>query len=270
MEPSSVATSADGTGYESTRSSEQVSCPQRDVPTIIDKMTSLLNCTAGQLEMLQIIRYTKGQYFKPHIDGQHGPWSNVGFVDAGRLATIFVYLLDVPNGGETKFIGVGSPSEGDVVAYLSSFGTVSEGTISKANADGTFDITYTDAEGREGIEASIKAEHVGTKSPGRTLSVRPKKGMAVVHFPQTTSLELDVRTMHEGATAIDEKWILATWMCVVDLVVVTDNLPDLGMICVCTCGAWRHRWSKIREDATYADDLYPSLTMADGEKVDMI
>ena len=201
-----------GANDGSDRSSEQVACPQRDAPSLVGKMTSLLNCTAEQLEMLQIIRYTKGQFFKPHVDALNGPWSSTGFEDAGRLATLFVYLIDVPNGGETKFVGVGPPSEGDIVEYLSKHGYAWNGVISKANDDGTFDIKSV-SDGAEYVEANIKPEHVGKhSSSGRTLSVRPKKGMAVVHFPQSTSLEVDVRTVHEGATAIDEKWLLATWM----------------------------------------------------------
>jgi len=39
-----------------TRTSEQVHCPQRDAPTIVGKLKSLLQCTAEQLEVLQIIR----------------------------------------------------------------------------------------------------------------------------------------------------------------------------------------------------------------------
>ena len=39
-----------------TRTSEQVYCPQRDAPTIVGKLQSLLQCTAEQLEVLQIIR----------------------------------------------------------------------------------------------------------------------------------------------------------------------------------------------------------------------
>ena len=193
------------------RSSEQVDCPQRDVPTLVDKMTSLLRCTAGQLEVLQIIRYTKGQFFKPHNDGAHGPSTSSGFVEAGRLATLFVYLIDVPNGGETKFTSLGPPSEGDEVDFLFDGDSTGSGVIAKANDDGTFDVKYVTG-GEEYITASVRAEHIARKSSGRTLSIRPKRGMAVVHFPQAMSLDCDFRTMHEGATAIDEKWILATWM----------------------------------------------------------
>ena len=47
------------------------------------------------------------------------------------------------------------------------------------------------------------------------LDVRPKRGMGVIHFPgfeyQGRQMR-DVRTVHEGAPAVDEKWLIATWM----------------------------------------------------------
>ena len=41
------------------------------------------------------------------------------------------------------------------------------------------------------------------------LEVRPKKGAAVVYFPETLRLEQDLRTEHEGAEAVDEQWRLS-------------------------------------------------------------
>ena len=49
------------------------------------------------------------------------------------------------------------------------------------------------------------------------LDVRPRRGMAVVHFPAfrdaaSGAWRRDLRTLHEGAEAIDDKWLIATWM----------------------------------------------------------
>jgi hypothetical protein len=44
------------------------------------------------------------------------------------------------------------------------------------------------------------------------LDVEPQRGMAVLHFPTTLGFEEDVRTQHEGAVAIDDKWLLVTWV----------------------------------------------------------
>ena len=162
-------TAKSGGQLSSARTSEQVDCPRRDIPTIVEKMTSLLNCRKEQLEQCQILRYKKGQHFTPHFDGREGKFSAGGFVDSARLATLFVYLVDVPSGGETNFPLLG-------------------------------------------------------------LSVKPKKGMAVIHFPTTIdgTYHLDRRTFHEGGTAVDEKWMLATWVWENDNIDDDDNdLPSL-------------------------------------------
>ena len=44
------------------------------------------------------------------------------------------------------------------------------------------------------------------------ISIKPEKGMVVLHFPGTTEYEMDPRTLHEGARAVDQKWIVVTWM----------------------------------------------------------
>ena len=150
----------------------------------------------------------KGQFFKPHCDGTNGALTSTGFVDSARLATVFVYLADVPNGGETKFTSLEPlsevPAEGDAVVVDGSDTTA---TVTKANKDGTFDVEFWNGS----IVSSVDAAYIKKVSP-RTLSIHPKRGMAVVHFSQSTKMELDVRTVHEGAVAIDEKWLLATWM----------------------------------------------------------
>ena len=71
-----------------------------------------------------------------------------------------------------------------------------------------------------------------TLFPQLGLEVRPEKGAAVVHFPETLGLEQDLRTEHEGAEAVDEKWLLATWV-------------------------WAHR----RTDDTYAEERLPTLSV---------
>ena len=43
-------------------------------------------------------------------------------------------------------------------------------------------------------------------------SVAPKKGSAVIHFPASEQLKEDERTLHRGLPAVDEKWIMATWV----------------------------------------------------------
>ena len=44
------------------------------------------------------------------------------------------------------------------------------------------------------------------------LSLKPRKGTAVIHFPSDLKGRPDERTLHQGSSAIDEKWLLVvTW-----------------------------------------------------------
>eukprot|EP00956_Cyclotella_meneghiniana_P001528 scaffold1717_cov62-Cyclotella_meneghiniana.AAC.9 len=70
-----------------------------------------------------------------------------------------------------------------------------------------------------------------TAFPELCLKIKPKKGMAVLHFPSDLELREDERTIHEGSTAIDEKWLLATWL-----------------------------WSETRSDKNYFEESLPSLS----------
>ena len=51
----------------------------------------------------------------------------------------------------------------------------------------------------------------GTYFPDVDLEIRPRKGVAVVHFPSDVELREDERTLHQGMPAIDDKYLLATW-----------------------------------------------------------
>ena len=151
------------------RTSTNSNLPQVEAPLIVSKLVELLDCRPDQLEILQVLRYEKGQEFKAHTDGFDGPVSACGFQNSGRLVTVFTYLNDVKQGGHTSF-------------------------------------------------------------PELNFSIAPKKGCAVVHFPATESLEEDIRTVHQGMRAVDEKWLLATW-------------------------AWQHD----RTDELYAEKFLPHL-----------
>ena len=101
--------------------------------------------------MYQVLKYGKGQEFKPHTDGFEGPVTACGFFQSGRIATLFCYLNDVEEGGKTVFNKLG-------------------------------------------------------------IDVTPTQGSAVVHFPMSLDLEEDQRTEHQGSVAIDDKWLLTTWI----------------------------------------------------------
>ncbi|KAL7488389.1 hypothetical protein ACHAW6_013973 [Cyclotella cf. meneghiniana] len=133
------------------RTSTNTNLPRAEVPSVVDKITSLGCCSIEQLEILQVLNYKKGQQFKPHTDGFSGPYSACGFEQSTRLATVFCYLNDVSEGGSTYF-------------------------------------------------------------PLIDLDIKPKKGRAIIHFPADINMREDKRTLHQGKPAIDEKWLLTTWV----------------------------------------------------------
>ena len=155
---------------DETRTSTNANVPQRDVPSIVEKILELCRCNKKNLETLQVLRYAKGQFFLPHTDSFDGPATACGFEDSGRVVTVFCYLNNVESGGETRFPCVG-------------------------------------------------------------LDIKPRKGMAVVHFPATLELREDIRTEHEGLAAFDEKWLMTAWV-------------------------WKHD----RTDKRYAEKNFPSLS----------
>ena len=133
------------------RTSTNANVPQVEVPTVMRKLTDLTNSLPDKVEILQVLRYLKGQEFVPHTDGFSGPYSSCGFVDSTRLCTVFCYLNDVEEGGTTYF-------------------------------------------------------------PEIDLDIRPEKGMAVIHFPADVEMREDKRTLHQGSPAVDDKWLLTTWI----------------------------------------------------------
>eukprot|EP00928_Gymnodinium_smaydae_P013709 TRINITY_DN14981_c0_g5_i1.p1 TRINITY_DN14981_c0_g5~~TRINITY_DN14981_c0_g5_i1.p1 ORF type:complete len:515 (+),score=73.00 TRINITY_DN14981_c0_g5_i1:31-1575(+) len=145
LQPSQTAKSAH------LRSSKSAVATQREVPTVVSKIRSLVGCEASSLSYIGLTRYVKGEFYKQHYDGQDGKMTSSGFRDAARLVTVLVYLNDVREGGETDF------------TFLN-------------------------------------------------LSVKPKCGAALLFYPMTTDYKNDDRTLHESFEAVDEKWILTTWM----------------------------------------------------------
>lgn len=75
------------------------------------------------------------------------------------------------------------------------------------------------------------AEGGSTFFPEIDLDIRPQKGMAVIHFPADLEFREDRRTLHQGSPAIDEKWLLTTWV-----------------------------WNKARSDEMYAESKLSSLS----------
>ena len=68
----------------------------------------LVNCPKQNLEVTQITKYDRGDFFESHVDGfapryrKHAEMQAPG-ENSNRIATVIMYLNDVPRGGETRF-----------------------------------------------------------------------------------------------------------------------------------------------------------------------
>ena len=65
--------------------------------TLLLKFTGI---PSNNYESFQILKYNVGEYYKPHHDSSGAKDSSVS---GHRILTFFLYLNDVPEGGETRF-----------------------------------------------------------------------------------------------------------------------------------------------------------------------
>lgn len=109
--------STDATGYTTqttsqVRTSTNAWCQGQCVnnPTVQAIMARIENVTTvktGNYEAFQFLRYEEGQYYRRHHDysGQQKEHDPAG----PRILTFFLYLSDVPSGGETEFPDLDPP-----------------------------------------------------------------------------------------------------------------------------------------------------------------
>ena len=83
---------------------------------ITRRIAKILPIDVSNIEPYQVVRYESGQKFDAHYDW--GKLSKIG--DKQRQYTIFAYLNDVPNGGQTVFPELGlefAPSRGSALLW---------------------------------------------------------------------------------------------------------------------------------------------------------
>ena len=88
--------SATFTGALSTRTSTSWFCLYKSCPELLAKAHHILNIPLETMEEPQVVRYKTGQEFSWHYDEVPTPQLENG---GQRLATLLVYLSDLPNGG---------------------------------------------------------------------------------------------------------------------------------------------------------------------------
>ena len=110
-----------------------------------------------------VIRYESDQVLAPHYDANRSAATEDANRGGQTLATLLVYLNDVPSGGNTRF-------------------------------------------GKLPAVTTVEGDPNDSK-----LTIKPKKGDALLFFPADANGVFDDRTEHEGCAAVDEKWIARIW-----------------------------------------------------------
>ena len=208
--------SASFKGQEERRTSTQVVMKGREFPWLQQRIAKLCNVSPGHMEPAKLTRYEKGEFFRTHSDAEKNghdeklAWlaslsssvgSDGGFKENSRAAllnkpeqcklsnrfvTAFLYLNDVPKGGRTTFNALTKgPSFYDDMRTMDS--------LHQLNAPQL---------------PALDLSHGGAKA---SLTIEPRAGMVVVHFPSTTPDYLsmaDPNTLHESEDAIDVKYIV--------------------------------------------------------------
>jgi len=166
-----------------------------------ERIAKLARVSTEQLQVPKITRYEKGEFFRKHVDAIHPPtkWPWVERLVAAnetaeqltgpgetcwlddRICTVWIYLNDVSKGGCTRW----QSSDAELFEHmLPQMGRILGKAFPELPtlANGTVDF-----------------------------SVRPKAGMAVVHFPATVKECMcltDFMTCHESEVAVDPKYIM--------------------------------------------------------------
>merc|ERR1712232_352336 len=81
------------------------------------KVHDLTGINVGNLEHVQFLSYKKGEFFERHLDADASASADAAGM---RIMTIFLYLNDVPAGGETAFPHLGlrvSPRRGAALLW---------------------------------------------------------------------------------------------------------------------------------------------------------
>jgi len=167
------------------------------------RIAALAQVDVTQLQATKITCYEKGQFFAKHTDAMNHkfriPWVKrlvEGKETAEQLTapgeacfmpekfcTVWIYLNSVGEGGNTRF-HCSEPDDDLCGMLLPQLGKVFGKQV-------------------PGLPK--------TRSKSKNLSIKPKAGTAVIHFPTTTQEYFglyDGLAMHEGEPAVDPKYIL--------------------------------------------------------------
>jgi len=240
--------SATSVNQKATRTSTTLIANSEELSWLRLRIASMLGVGVGHLEPTKLTRYAKGEFFTPHVDGVFSnrklnwyrnmrfeategvskeledPCGVGAFPD--RFMTVFMYLNDVAHGGRTTFTDVDRPTM--LHGWPAELANLRSSAASEAQIAPRVDArSYFDRQPPPSTSSSISAAVTACLPPPPSpppkqshssaaqrsqhqLTISPRAGMAVVHFPTTTSTSLcmpDLSTEHEGEVAISNKFI---------------------------------------------------------------
>lgn len=184
MAPSTVMLASGEINKDSYRTSKQAWVSKSHDATVAEieaRIATWAMLPVENGEDLQVALYEEGDTFKEHYDFFHGNLTSPG---GQRLATVLMYLSDVESGGETTFPRSTKLSRG------------SGGDDGGAHRPGVTDN--------------------GSRSPcGKIgeVSVKPRKGDAILFFSLTPSAVADYSSLHVGCPVVKgKKWSATKWI----------------------------------------------------------
>jgi len=223
---------APDTNQGENRTSTTVIPEPTDVRWLQDRISELVNVDVALMDATKLTHYAKGEFFGPHTDTDgrafgKTKWAwwlqiqglgleteaaqssfRAAFDEAGsvgqtpdRFCSVFIYLNDVAQGGRTVFSSVTEPQQqiSELAAAFDALHGVSSQEAARAAAT-------------VGAPPVPPAPPQPSNSTGvGSLSIVPRRGMAVVHFPTTSAsygCVPDVKTRHESEPAISPKFIV--------------------------------------------------------------
>lgn len=154
----------------------------------------------GTADGLQVLRYNRSKAYVAHTDylsqpvGVSGAQMNPALGGANRLATIFLYLSDVEEGGQTVFPNVEAPD--DRVEALQPPDSLTD-AVARLRDD----------------HAPDGWQHRMVHDCYSKLAVRPKKARAILYYSQRPDGSLDPDSRHGGCPVLQgQKWAANLWV----------------------------------------------------------
>ena len=174
------------------RDSTSVILRNDEVPGLRHRIAKLARCQLAQMPPLKISRYEPGGVFRRHTDCTRslgvGDGQKASASDAARypnrFCTVLLYLNDVKRGGRTRWLWTAS--------------------------DPGFYRRLDAGRPERMLQRALRSVVGDEPTPTDGVSIAPRKGTAVVHFPCTSPSEgllLDPNAEHESEPALDPKLV---------------------------------------------------------------